>query len=59
MASRTLSRINPHLRDTTEAHRRRVRSIASSTAIETGQSIRSIEEKINRPQSIQTRVTLA
>jgi hypothetical protein len=59
MKSKVLSQINPHLRDAAKAAQRRVRSVASSTAIETGESIRSIEEKINRLPSVRTRVTLA
>lgn len=59
MKSKVLSRINPHLRDAAKATKRRIRSVASSTAIETGESIRSIEEKINRLPSARTRVTLA
>lgn len=59
MNSKALSRTNPHLRDATVARRRRVRSLASSTAIETGETIRTIEEKINRLHSARTRVVLA
>ena len=59
MKNKVLSQVNPHLRDAAKAAQRRARSVASSTAIETGESIRSIEEKINRPPSVRTRVTLA
>jgi len=64
MKSKVLSRTNPHLRDAARALRRRIRSVASSTAIETGESVRAIEEKlnqekINRSHSAWTRVTLA
>ena len=59
MNEKTISQTNPHLKDPTAAHRRRVRSLASSTAIETGEPIRVIEEKINRTHSTQPRVTLA
>lgn len=59
MRGRMLSEANPHLKETARAWRNRVRSIASSTAIETGESIHSIEEKINRLPSVRTRVTLA
>jgi len=54
-----LSRNNPHLRDATAMRRRRVRSLASSTAIETGESIHTLETRITHPHSRRIRVTLA
>ncbi|MEN8133293.1 MAG: hypothetical protein ABFS45_24580 [Pseudomonadota bacterium] len=59
MSGKTLIQTNPYLKDTTKARRSRARSLASSTAIETGESIRALEEKLNRPHSARTRVTLA
>ncbi len=43
---KTLSQINPHLRDASRAQRGRARSIASSTAIETGETASLIERRI-------------
>ena len=59
MEHKPLSQTNHHLRDTVAAKRRRIRSIASSTAIETGESVQVIEEKLRRLQSSPSRVTLA
>lgn len=46
MEKKTIAQTNPHLQDPEKALRQRVRSIASSTAIETGQSIEELEKKI-------------
>lgn len=46
MENKTLEQSNPHLKEPQKALRQRVRSIASSTAIETGQSIEELELKI-------------
>lgn len=46
MEKKTLAQTNPHLQDPQKALRQRVRSIASSTAIETGQTIEELEKKI-------------
>ena len=59
MKRKTLSQVNPHLRDSEKAARQLIRSVASSTAIETGESVRDIEEKIRRLESQKPRVTLA
>ena len=59
MKGKTLSQVNPHLRDPEKAARQLIRSVASSTAIETGESVRDIEEKIRRLESRKPRVTLA
>jgi len=59
MKRKTLSQANPHLRDTEAARRQRIRSIARSTAIETGESVQAIEEKLRRLESSPSRVTLA
>ena len=45
MKGKTLSQVNPHLRDPEKAARQLIRSVASSTAIETGESVRDIEKK--------------
>lgn len=59
MKSKPLSATNPHLRDRAEADRQTIRSVASSTAIETGRPVREIEERIIHLSSRPTRVTLA
>ncbi len=59
MKRKTLSQTNPHLRDAEKAARQRIRSVASSTAIETGESVRDIEKKIRQLESLKPRVTLA
>ncbi len=59
MKTKALSRTNPHLQNAQKARRNRVRSLASSTAIETGESIHRIEDRIIHLRSSQSRVTLA
>ena len=59
MKRKPLSQTNPHLRDTEAAKRRLIRSIASSTAIKTGESVQAIEEKLRRLEFSTSRVTLA
>ena len=59
MKRKTLSEANPHLRDAEKAARQRIRSVASSTAIETGEPVRDIEKKIRRLESLKPRVSLA
>ena len=59
MKRKTLSQANPHLRDAEKAARQMIRSVASSTAIETGESVQEIEKKIRRLESSKPRVTLA
>lgn len=46
MSSNKITKNNPYMMDSQIAKKMRVRSIASSTAIETGKSIKSIESKI-------------
>ncbi|MCG7984521.1 MAG: hypothetical protein JAY90_17430 [Candidatus Thiodiazotropha lotti] len=58
MKSKALARTNPFLHGI-EATRRRVRSLASSTAIETGESIPKLEQRIYRLRSSRGRVSLA
>ena len=50
---------NPHLKNPDKAWQLKVRSLASSTAIETGESITAIEDKINYLRTIQPSVELA
>lgn len=50
MEKKTLAQTNPHLQDSEKALRHRARSIASSTAIETGESIAELEEKVMKYQ---------
>lgn len=59
MKSTTLSKTNPYLKNKTQAKKLMVRSIASNTAIETGQPISKIEAKLGRPRSAGYRVKLA
>ena len=58
MKQNSLARTNPFLRGE-KAAARRVRSIASSTAIETGKSVKAIEERIVHLRSSRRGVTLA
>ena len=46
MKQNTLSQTNPHIRDRNKAHKTLLRNLASSTAIETGESIEQIESKL-------------
>jgi hypothetical protein len=46
MNTKALSQTNPHLRSGKKAQRYRVRSLASSTAIETGEPIHKLKKKL-------------
>ena len=59
MKENSLLKTNRFLKDSDKARHLKIRSIASSTAIETGESIEIIEQKINRLHSTASRVTLA
>lgn len=59
MKKHALNTTNQFLKKDEVAKKMRVRSIASSTAIETGQSIQSIETKLNCLEAAPRRVTLA
>lgn len=60
MKPKSLLNSNRHLRDPKKTRESLVRSIASSTAIETGEPIHKIEAKINRQCSSSTnRIKLA
>jgi hypothetical protein len=59
MKANSLLQTNPHLKNPKTAQRMIIRSIASSTAIETGESIEAIEKKIIRLRSAAFRITLA
>lgn len=59
MKKATLNTTNQFLKQNEIARKMRVRSIASSTAIETGESIESIESKLKRLNASPRRVTLA
>lgn len=50
MNKKSLAHTNPHLKRTEQARKMRVRSIASSTAIETREPIKIIEAKLNNPK---------
>lgn len=58
MKINSLANTNPHLKDRQSARKRIIRSIASSTAIETGESIKKIENKLKK-KSAQYQVKLA
>ncbi len=59
MKERSLSNTNTYLQDKEASLRKRLRSLASSTAIETGDSVKQIEDKIIHLRSSKHRVTLA
>ncbi len=59
MKENSLLKSNRYLKDLDKARQLKIRSIASSTAIETGKSIEIIEQKINYLHSVASRVTLA
>ncbi|HZD51474.1 MAG TPA: hypothetical protein VE175_00370 [Woeseiaceae bacterium] len=60
MADKLLKSTNPYLRSAkANARIMRIRSIASSTAIETGESIKAIERKLTSKPPYRHRVTLA
>ena len=59
MSTKKLTQSNPFLKDKTSAKKLLLRSVASSTAIETGESISKIEEKLKRSRSAANRVKLA
>ena len=59
MSTKKLTQSNPYLKDKTNAKKLLLRSVASSTAIETDDSISRIEEKLNRSHSAANRVKLA
>lgn len=59
MKKATLNTTNHFLKQTELARKMRARSIASSTAIETGESIESIESKLKHLNSVPRRVSLA
>jgi len=59
MKRKPLSETNPHLRDPARAPRQLIRSVASSTAIETGKPVEEIEARIRHLRSLPSRVTLA
>ena len=45
-SSKSLASVNQHLNNGKTSNKMRARSIASSTAIETGETIKQIEEKV-------------
>lgn len=60
MKANSLTKTNRYLKDPDKARQLKTRSIASSTAIETGEPIAIIEQKINRLRSAAaSRVELA
>ena len=59
MKRKSLAETKPHTHDPEKAARQWIRSVASSTAIETGKPVREIEERIRHLTSSPPRVTLA
>lgn len=59
MKSKSLSQTNRFLKNKIKAHKLLVRSVASSTAIETGESISKIEAKLSHPRPAVKRAKLA
>ena len=59
MKSKSLSQSNRYLKNKSTAKKLLVRSIASSTAIETNEPINKIEAKLTRSRSAVKRVKLA
>ena len=59
MKSKSLLSTNRYLRDASKSKALLIRSIASSTAIETGEAISVIEAKLNHPRSTANPVKLA
>ena len=59
MKKQSLSQTNPYLRDPASARRHLVRSIATSTAIETGEDAAEIERRIMAGYRPARRVELA
>lgn len=59
MKKATLNTTNQFLKKNEIARKMRIRSVASSTAIETGETVEVIEAKLNRLTVAPRRVTLA
>ena len=59
MSKKTLSSTNPYLKNAGIARKMRVRSLASSTAIETNESVEQIEAKLIHKRPALRRVKLA
>lgn len=59
MKTKTLSQTNTYLKRGQEARQLRIRCIASSTAIETGEPVAVIEARLNEPRPARHPVTLA
>jgi len=52
MNKNVLSQTNPHLNDDARDRKQLFRNLASSTAIETGESIKAIEQKLTLKKTI-------
>lgn len=59
MKQKTLIQTNQYLKDHIKARRLLIRSLASSTAIETGEAIEKLEEKLTLKHFSRYRVKLA
>jgi hypothetical protein len=59
MKKKTLAQTNPYLKNPQKSAEQRLRSLASSTAIETGEPISELEEKIKQLRIHHLSVTLA
>ena len=51
MKAKSLSQTNPYLKNRSTVRKQLIRSVASSTAVETGESIQSIEDKLRKKSS--------
>jgi hypothetical protein len=59
MTQKTLTQTNLHLKDRVKARKLLIRSLASSTVIETGEAIEKIEAKLTLKHFSRYPVTLA
>jgi hypothetical protein len=59
MSDKALSKTNPYLKNRKTARKMLTRSVASSTAIETGESIEKIEARLIRKKRSRSRTKLA
>lgn len=59
MNKNSLANTNPHLKDKKSLREQIIRSVASSTAIETGEKIQDIEDRLRKKSTSPYHVTLA
>ncbi len=57
MKAKSISQANPYLKDRSAVRKQLIRSVASSTAVETGESIQRIEARLRqKPSSFQVKL---